>query len=354
MSKEKLIYDLSRTELADYLLLWNEPGYRLDQLWQGIYHHFWESPQEFTNIPKSLRERLFEEFTFQALKPIKVIYSNDGETQKTLFSTRKGNPIETVLMQYKNRYTLCISSQSGCGMGCKFCATGQLGFKANLSSGEIIAQVLYYSRILSKQGKKLTNIVVMGMGEPFHNFEQTLAAIDRLNDPQGFNFGERRFTISTVGIVPQIQKFTQLNRQINLAISLHAADDELRSSIMPINQKYPIAQLIHACRDYVQQTHRRITFEWAMIKDFNDSLDQARKLVSLVKDFQCHVNLIPLNPTPSFSGSAANPESVSRFQQYLLKHHIPCTIRLRRGIDIQAGCGQLASNNSVITSFVLE
>jgi len=345
MLDKKLIYDLSKEELSEVFAQWQEPPYRVNQLWEGLYHHLWDNSQEFTVFPKSLRSQIDEEFTFHAIEPIREISSSDGETKKTLFYTRAGNPIETVLMQYKDRNTLCISSQSGCAMGCRFCATGQMGFKANLSSGEIIAQVFYYNRILKQDGKKLTNIVIMGMGEPFYNFEQTMTAVDRLNDPQGFNFGERRFTISTVGIVPQIRRFTELKRQINLAISLHAADDELRSQIIPINRKYPISELLNACRDYVKTTHRRITFEWALIRDFNDSVEQAVQLSHLLNGILCHVNLIPLNPTENFSYQAPSQDRIQKFQKVLLEHQIPCTVRMRRGIDIQAGCGQLALRN---------
>ncbi|MGB9669197.1 MAG: 23S rRNA (adenine(2503)-C(2))-methyltransferase RlmN, partial [Anaerolineales bacterium] len=212
---------------------------------------------------------------------------------------------------------------------------------------EIVAQVIYFSRVLMQKGQKLTNIVIMGMGEPMHNFDNTIKAVDRLNDPQGFNFGERRFTLSTVGIVPQMKRFAEMKRQINLAVSLHAIDDELRSKIIPINHKYPISELLAACRDYVQLTHRRITFEWALIRNFNDSLEQAHHLAKSLKGLLCHVNLIPLNPTPAFPGEAPDKEQVSQFQKILLENQIPCTVRLRRGIDIQAGCGQLASKNQL-------
>ncbi|RMF39895.1 MAG: 23S rRNA (adenine(2503)-C(2))-methyltransferase RlmN, partial [Anaerolineae bacterium] len=243
----------------------------------------------------------------------------------------------------KVRRTLCISTQAGCGMGCTFCATGQMGFRRHLRRGEIVAQVLYYARQLAEVGEHVTNVVVMGMGEPFHNYDNTLTAIDRLNDAQGFNLGARRFTISTVGLVPMIRRFAQEKRQINLAVSLHAADDELRSSMLPINKKYPIAALMEACREYVEQTHRRITFEWALIHEVNDTPEQAARLAGLLKGMLAHVNVIPLNPTTGYQGRATTRERAYAFQQALEARGIPCTIRLRRGIDIQAGCGQLAS-----------
>jgi 23S rRNA (adenine2503-C2)-methyltransferase len=199
------------------------------------------------------------------LEPVARLRSTDGQTEKTAFRLPDGKQIETVAMRYTQRVTLCISSQAGCAMGCVFCATGQMGFKRHLTSGEIVAQVLHYARELKAEGLKPTNIVIMGMGEPFHNYDNTLAAVDRLNDPTGLNFGARRFTISTVGLPAMIRRFADEKRQVNLAVSLHAADDETRSRMLPINRKYPIDQVLDACRYYVQLTHRRITFEWALI-----------------------------------------------------------------------------------------
>jgi 23S rRNA (adenine2503-C2)-methyltransferase len=266
-----------------------------------------------------------------------------------LFHLPGGAAIEAVLMRYANRRTLCISTQAGCAMGCVFCATGQMGLRSNLSSGEIVEQVLYYARQLHGEGDQVTNIVIMGMGEPFHNYDASMAAIDRLNQPQGYHFGARRFTVSTVGLIPAIQRFTSEGRQVNLAISLHAADDALRNSLLPINRKYPLKDLIQACQEYVDTTHRRISFEWALIQDTNDSLEQARKLAQLLQVFRrgaatlCHVNIIPLNPTRAYRGKATTRDQAIPFKDELEKHHIPCTIRIRRGIDIQAGCGQLAT-----------
>jgi 23S rRNA (adenine2503-C2)-methyltransferase len=223
-----------------------------------------------------------------------------------------------------------------------------MGFQRNLTGGEIIEQVLFYARQLKKQDDQVTNIVLMGMGEPFHNYEATFQAVDRLNHPDGFNFGARRFTISTVGLVPAIRRFTTERRQVNLAVSLHAADDELRSSLIPINRKYPLDILMDACEEYIGVTNRRITFEWALIRGVNDSLEQAQKLASRLKSFLrsgaalCHVNIIPLNPTHRYTGQATSRHQALAFQAELERAGIPCTIRVRRGIDIQAGCGQLA------------
>ncbi len=360
MNSSSLIFDLDLSDLTELLVSWGEPVFRSKQIWQGLYHQFWTSPDQFTALPKKLREILANNFqqtqndlqlSFSSLSPTTVLDLSDGETRKTLFLLPDHRPIEAVLMRYSDRRTLCISTQSGCGMGCVFCATGQMGFGRHLSSGEIVEQVLYYARLLAAQGEVVTNVVVMGMGEPFHNFEATLSALDRLSHPEGMNFGARRFTISTVGLTPAIRKFAARKSQINLAVSLHAANDELRSSMLPINKKYPLSDLIDACREYISLTHRRISFEWALIRGVNDTPDQARQLATLLQPLRlsgtllAHINAIPLNPTSRFNQQAASRQSALAFQNELEKLGIPCTIRLRRGIDIQAGCGQLAGAN---------
>jgi 23S rRNA (adenine2503-C2)-methyltransferase len=355
MTNLPFIYDLELSDLKNLLADLGEPSYRADQIWQGLYKNLWNTPEEFTNLPKALREQLGQMLRFETLKPVSYLDSSDTQTRKTLFQLPDNRVIEAVLMKYgdpaslpaatgegKTRRTLCISSQAGCAMGCVFCATGQMGFKRHLSSGEIVAQVMYYARMLHEQDENVTNIVLMGMGEPFHNYENTMAAIDRLNDPDGYNFGARRFTISTVGLVPMIRRFADEKRQVNLAISLHAADDEERSKILPVNKKYPIAKLLEACRYYVAQTGRRITFEWALIDGVNDTEEVARRLASRLKGLLCHVNAIPLNPTTGYKGRATTRQSAAKFKETLEQAGIPCTIRMRRGIDIQAGCGQLA------------
>ena len=354
MAELPFIYDLEHSDLKTLLAELGEPSYRVDQIWQGLYKHFWNTPDEFTNLPKSLRELLGKSLRFEALKPIKYLDSSDGQTRKTLFQLHDNRLIEAVLMKYdpsthrgQGRRTLCISSQAGCAMGCVFCATGQMGFMRHLSSGEIVAQVMYYARMLhdpstGSGSENVTNIVLMGMGEPFHNYNNTLAAIDRLNDPDGYAFGARRFTISTVGLVAKIRQFADEKRQVNLAISLHAADDDERDKIMPVNKRNNISKLLEACRYYVDQTGRRITFEWALISGVNDTEEVARKLASRLKGLMCHVNAIPLNPTTGYQGRATDRQSAAKFKATLEQAGIPCTIRMRRGIDIQAGCGQLA------------
>lgn len=344
-----IIYDLDLDELTQLLKEWNEPAYRARQIWQGLYKHYYTKPEQFTNLPTALRKKLAEHLNFSPIKPKLYMDSSDGQTRKTLFELQDGKVIEAVLMRYdpdtfkgRGRRTLCISTQAGCAMGCVFCATGQMGFKRHLSGGEIIAQVMYYARMLKQENEAVTNIVLMGMGEPFHNYDNSMEAIDRLNDPEGYNFGARRFTISTVGLVPMIRRFADEKRQVNLAISLHAAEDESRVAMLPINKKYKIDDVLEACRYYIAQTGRRVTFEWALIHGVNDTPEVARKLASKLKGMLCHVNAIPLNPTAGYQGRATDRQRAAIFKQTLEQAGIPCTIRMKRGIDIQAGCGQLA------------
>jgi len=342
-SKQDFVFDLNRDRLREIIAALGEPSFRADQVWNALYVNLVENPDQISTLSKSLRTRLTSTLSFSHLDLVTRVSSKDGTTIKTLFRLPDGKKLESVLMRYDDRNTLCISSQSGCAMGCVFCATGQMGFARNLSSGEIVEQVLFFARELAAIGQSVTNIVLMGMGEPFHNYDAVLEAIRRLNDPLGFNLGARRFTISTVGIVPMIRRFADEKNQVNLAISLHAATDEQRSSLLPVNRKYPIKELLDACRYYVETTHRRITFEWALIQEVNDFEQDARELAALVKGLLCHVNIIPLNPTNKFTGKSTTHERALAFQAVLVKNGIPCTIRLRRGLDINAGCGQLAS-----------
>jgi 23S rRNA (adenine2503-C2)-methyltransferase len=340
------IYDLDLPEIVNILISWGEPSYRAMQIWQGLYQNLYSSASQFSNLPKSLREKMNLELGFSEIQPVRFLDSGDGQTRKTLFKLHDDHLVETVLMRYDKRRTLCISTQVGCAMGCVFCATGQMGFKRNLSCGEIVAQVMYCARELHSEGQSITNIVVMGMGEPFHNYDNTMAAVDRLNNAQGFNFGARRFTISTVGLVPMIKRFSSEKRQVNLAISLHAADDNLRISMLPVNKRYGIDELLEACHEYVENTGRRITFEWALINGVNDTPEQARKLGLRLKGLLCHVIAIPLNPTKGYAGASTTRERALKFKEILENAGIPCTIRIHRGIDIEAGCGQLAERFS--------
>ncbi|OGO70071.1 MAG: 23S rRNA (adenine(2503)-C(2))-methyltransferase [Chloroflexi bacterium RBG_19FT_COMBO_62_14] len=347
MNDSPLVYDLSPDDLAGILVEWGEPAYRARQVLHALYRELVDEPSAMTSLPLKLRTRMEKHLRFRALVPRTSTESSDKNTRKVLFSMASGHSIEAVLMRYARRYTACISTQAGCGMGCVFCATGQMGFQRNLTSGEIVAQVLFFARALSTEGQHLTNVVVMGMGEPFHNYEATMQAIDCLGDPEGFNFGARRVTVSTVGLIPMIERFAAELRQVNLAVSLHAATDELRDQLLPVNRRYPLAPLIEACGNYVRQTGRRVSFEWALIAGVNDGADQAQALVKLVKGLTCHVNLIPLNPTSGFTGTATSQVQANAFARILAEAGVTCTIRSRRGIEIDAGCGQLAVKGDV-------
>jgi 23S rRNA (adenine2503-C2)-methyltransferase len=339
------LYDVSFSELKEYLTQRGEPSFRADQIWHGLYQQAWRELKDFSTLPKSLRKDLGQRYYLGSLSLEKELSSADKTTRKYLYRLRDGTAIETVLMAYPDRRTVCISSQVGCAMGCSFCATGEMGFSRNLTKGEMIEQVLRAENQVQSEGKSLTNVVLMGMGEPFHNFRAVMDAIGILTDPNGFNMGARRFTISTVGVVPGIKKFTAEQTQVNLALSLHAADDHLRSTLIPVNRKYPLREVMAACDEYLAATNRRITIEWALIEGINDSLEQARKLATLLAEKLYHVNLIQMNPVEHFLGLPSPNEQAVKFRQVLIQSGLPCTIRQRRGIDIQAGCGQLASQS---------
>ncbi len=341
---KKLILDLTYEELAQQINTWREATFRTKQVWDGLYHQQYETITEFTTLPKILKEKLDEGFLLTGLSPIDQILSDDGQTIKLLFQLADGATIESVLMHYHERETVCVSTQVGCAMGCIFCATGRMGFRRNLTAGEIVNQVLYFDRLLRIEGKKITNVVFMGMGEPFHNFENTIKAIDIMHDNLGLNIGERRFTISTVGLPDQIRQFADMHRQINLAISLHTPYDNKRTEIIPINQRFPIREIMDAARYYLRQTNRRITIEYALIANENDDPQTADALAGLLDGMLCHVNLIPVNPI-GLDIEASDRDHVLKFQRILEQHGIPCSVRLERGVEIKAGCGQLASRN---------
>ena len=345
---KRLIYDLDFESLAAALAELDQPAFRTQQLWEGLYTHYFADFAQFSNIPKDLRDSLSAQFIIDPLRVQKSLLSKDGLTEKVLFALPDNLSIETVLMRYERRNSLCISTQIGCPMGCVFCATGQMGFIRNLSSGEILAQVLHFMRKLKAEDQNLTNIVYMGMGEPFLNYEATMNSLRRLMDPRGLNFGARRITISTVGIIPKIEQFTKENLQVNLAVSLHAADDSLRSQLVPANRMFPLSKLIPVCKAYTEQTHRRISFEYALIDGVNDSHEAALALSSLLKGMLCHVNLIALNPSKKYPLQGSPKAKIHAFSATLEEHGIPVTIRLRRGVEIQAGCGQLASAEKTV------
>jgi len=356
MTGRVALYDLTYAQLSELLAGWGEPRFRAGQLWHWLYKSLVDDFEAMTNLPKGLRQRLASETDLDLLTALTEQESVRGHTRKVLFCLRDGNTLESVLMRYHDRRTACISTQVGCGMGCIFCATGQSGLARNLSAGEIVAQVIYLAReVRAVQIERaveqaaaadvpshaIPNIVLMGMGEPLANYAATWQAIETLTDTRGYNLGARRITVSTVGLVPGIRRLAQEELPVNLAVSLHAADDELRNHLVPVNLRYPLVDLIAAVHDYTQQTGRRVTFEYALIAGVNDTIQQARRLAALLGGLLCHVNLIPLNPTP---GSALRPsprERVDAFRDVLEGAGIQATVRIRRGISIEAGCGQL-------------
>ena len=335
------IYELSDVELTAQLIELGQPKFRAKQVVQWIYEKGVHDFEQMTNLPKALRETLSAQFCFGTLRIDMEQVSKDG-TCKRLYRLSDNKLIESVLMPYRDgRRTACISSQAGCAMGCKFCATGQMGFARHLSAEEIFEQAQRFSQELQQKGERLSNIVLMGMGEPFHNYNAVIEAIHLLKDRLGI--GARKITVSTVGLAPKIRAFAKEGLQVKLAISLHSTLDEERTAIMPINRKYPIEELISACREFVESTNRRITFEYALINGQNDTPEEATRLRNLLQGLMCHVNVIPLNPTAGYEGSPSDPARVQAFIDILEHGGIPATIRVRRGIDIDAGCGQLKS-----------
>jgi 23S rRNA (adenine2503-C2)-methyltransferase len=340
------ILDLDKEKLRTYFHSIGQPDFRCDQVWHGLYVSYFDTWDTFTVLPLELRQQLSQDFIISPLKEIDCIQSPDAFTKKVLFQLPGGNPVESVLMHYDERISICISSQSGCSIGCKFCATGKLGWKQDLSSGEIVAQVLYFAKELNKDQQKITNIVIMGMGEPFLNYEQVKNAIFKINDHDGLNIGSRHITVSTIGVPRQIIQFAHDFPQINLAVSLHAPTNKQRNTIIPINKKYPIQDILSAAKDYIHMTNRRVTFEYVMIAGFNDNIEDANQLGKLLQGLLCHVNLIPLNSTEHFAKNPPAHNKIESFRRILNDHHIPATIRFSKGTQIRAGCGQLAGKLS--------
>tara|TARA_B110000438_G_scaffold157231_1_gene150700 strand:- start:5774 stop:6862 length:1089 start_codon:yes stop_codon:yes gene_type:complete len=358
------IYNLSKLEINSLLEKNNFPAYRTSQIWRYLYKNQVKKFEEMTNISSDLITFLSLKFYIGSLVEINSIISKDKSTYKSLFKLPDGKVIETVLMNYpsdnhrKPRKTICISSQVGCALGCTFCATGQQGFTRQLSAGEIISQVMYY-KILEKEGffdsklknpetsyKGVKNIVFMGMGEPLANYDNTIKAIKSLNDDLGINFGARNITVSTVGLVPQILKLADEEIQINLAVSIHAPDNKTRTETVPINKRYPIEMLIEACKKYIEKTNRKIFFEYVLLEGQNDSSEHAKKLGELLKNMLCHVNLIPVNPTVDSDYKRSNKDVILDFQRILKNFRVPSTLRMEKGIEVSAGCGQLANTNN--------
>ena len=317
--------------------------YRLKQIYRAANKEMLAQVDDVTTLPKELRTTLVERgLTFSSVDPIVVQRSNDGQTSKGLFRLRDGKEVEAVLMEHKaDRTTVCISSQAGCAFACAFCSTGQAGFTRNLSATEIFDQARYFARELATRGKKVTNIVFMGMGEPFHNYDAVMNAVALLNDPHGFGLGHRHITISTVGLVEKIDAFTGEHLQVNLAISLHAPNDTLRGSFMPVNRRHSIDELMAACERYVEATHRKVFFEYVMLAGVNDGDQCAQELAELMRGHLYHVNLIPYNSTPDAPFSGSSDEVMWRFAGILDTAGVPTTVRYNMGRDIAAACGQL-------------
>lgn len=337
------LYSPTREELAE--LLGGEPRYRLDQVWSGLYTQL-AAPAEITNVPKPLRERLAAELPTSLTQVVRRVNDN-GDTIKYLWELHDGSRIETVLMVYPDRVTVCVSSQAGCAMACGFCATGQAGFTRQLTVGEIVEQVVLAARDARAMGRRLANVVYMGMGEPMANEGAVWSSVERLHGAIGLS--ARHLTISTVGLIPGIRTLAERPLPVNLAVSLHAANDELRDELVPINKRYPLADLMQACGDYLEAKGRRLSFEWALIDGVNDRASDAAELAALCRRFRlpAHVNLIPLNPTPGYPTIGSPKEKVHAFHTRLTDLGVNATVRRNRGTDIDAACGQLAAGQPV-------
>ena len=362
ISRKPLLLDFSSSELEREVVdVLGQSRFRARQIWQALHRDGITDIETVTTLPKPLRRELSDRYIADPLQEVMHLSSSDGSTDKALFKLHDGELVETVLMRYladrhrKARKTVCVSTQAGCALGCTFCATGQQGFRRQLSAGEIVAQITFMQRIAMQEDlaevadgnrergsiQGITNVVFMGMGEPLANYHNTMSAIRAINDPHGLAIGARHITLSTVGLAPQIVRLAREDMQINLAVSLHAPDDATRSQTMPINQRYPLSVLLDACRRYVQMTNRRIFFEYVLLQEQNDRVSHARKLGELLHGMLCHVNLIPVNPTSEGPFNRTSRADADAFQRELRRYGVPSTIRMEKGIDINAGCGQL-------------
>ena len=339
------IKDLSHKELVDWHAQQREPSYRADQIQRWLFQKAATSFSEMSNLSAALRSALEEEFSIRRLQVVHKSLSQDG-TVKFLFDLGEGISIETVLIPELRRLTLCLSTQAGCGLGCAFCATAQMGLKRNLRASEILGQILEVQRGSHPQ-RRITNLVLMGMGEPLANYEQTRKAIDIMTDAKrGMGFSPRRITLSTVGLIPQIQRLMEETR-VNLAISLHAATDKLRGELMPINRKYPLRDLIECCRSLPIPKRKRITFEYVLLRGINHSQEDAERLSALLQGIRCKINLIPFNPHPGSLFQSPIASEIAAFENCLRKKGLQVNVRQPRGQDIQAACGQLQSEHAL-------
>ena len=337
----KNIKDYDLEDLKQEFIELGEKAFRAEQIFKWLYVDKVKSFDDMTNLSLELREKLKENYNICNFKILKKLESSDG-TKKYLFDILDGNAIESVLMQYHYGKSICVSSQVGCKMGCKFCASTGIPFIRNLSSGEIVEQILAVEQDI---GEKISNVVFMGIGEPLDNYNNVIKAIRILNNQKGLNIGARHISVSTSGIVPRIYDLAKENIQCTLSVSLHASNDETRSSMMPINNRYNIEELMKACKDYIKITNKRISFEYALARDNNDNLDDAKMLVKLLKGMLCHVNLIPINKIENGKFTKSSNENIIKFRDYLNDHGIVATIRRELGSDIDAACGQLRRKN---------
>ena len=333
-------YDLSKEDLTRLLIdVHGQPRYRADQVWDGLHTHG-AGPDELTSLPKALRAELAAEPSLRpALEPAHESVTEDGETVKWLWTLHDGRQVESVLMHYPGRSTVCVSSQAGCAMACGFCATGQAGFDRHLSTGEIVEQVVRARTTAAATGRRLSNVVFMGMGEPMANYDAVWRAVQRLHDDLGLS--ARHLTISTVGIIPGIRRLATEALPVNLAVSLHAANDQLRDELVPINRRYPLGALAEACAAYLEAKGRRLSFEWALIDGVNDRPSDAAELARYAQPLGAHVNLIPLNPTPGYPVLGTPTDRVRGFRDRLVDLGVNATVRRNRGTSIDAACGQL-------------
>jgi len=340
--EKALIHGLTRTEVAGLFKDLNEPAYRSDQAWRWLYISRVEGWAGMTNLPAAVREKLAGALSFSSLELVDSRKSGDS-TAKLLARLSDGEAIELVVIPASRRTTVCVSSQVGCRFKCAFCASGQSGFARNLEAGEMVEEVLLAARVY---GEKPTHVVFMGVGEPFDNYDNVMKAVRIINDQEGLAIGARRITISTCGVIPGIKRLADEKLQVELSISLHAADDALRTRLMPVNKKYPLSSLIEACREYTLQTGRIITFEYTMVRNVNDSRKQAESLARQLQNLQCRVNLIPLSVVDGYGETASSSETCQLFINTLAKAGINTTLRNSQGSELNAACGQLRASHA--------